>query len=299
MGAGGLGGYFGGLLARAGHEVGFVARGAHLAALREHGLRVRSVHGDFELSVRAAADPAELAPAELVLFCVKTYDTEAAARQLQGTLAPGGAVLTLQNGIGNAEQIDAILGAGTALAGAAHIESAIGEPGVIVQSSPIRRITFGELDGRRSERAERILAVLRGADIEAILTEQVQTVLWTKLLFIAAMAGLTTLTRRTLGEVLAFPPTRRLFRAVLVEGQAVAEATGVELPPNVVEEVERTAMGMAPEMRSSMQKDLERGRKLEIEALNGAIVRLGERHGVPTPVNAVIYAALTLENRDR
>lgn len=299
MGAGGLGGYFGGLLARAGHEVGFVARGAHLAALRERGLRVRSVHGDFELPVQAVHHPAELPPAELVLFCVKTYDTEAAARQLRGALAPGGAVLTLQNGIGNAEQIDAILGPGTALAGAAHIESAIGEPGEIIQSSPIRRITFGELDGRRTERAERILAALQEAGIEAILTDQVQTVLWTKLLFIAAMAGLTSLTRRTLGEVLDFPPTRRLFRAALVEGQAVAEATGVSLPDNVVEEVERTAAGMAPGMRSSMQKDLERGRKLEIEALNGAIVRLGERHGVPTPVNAVIYAALALENRDR
>ena len=144
MGAGGLGGYFGGLLAKSGQDVGFLARGEHLRALRERGLRVQSVHGDFELPVRATDRPADLGPAELVLFCVKTFDTEAAARQLHGALAPGAAVVTLQNGLGNAEQIDAILGAGTTLPGAAHIESAIEAAGVIVQSSPRRRITFGD-----------------------------------------------------------------------------------------------------------------------------------------------------------
>ena len=299
MGSGGLGGYFGGLLARAGHDVGFVARGEHLRALRERGLRVQSVHGDFELPVRASESPSDLGPADLVLFTVKTYDTESAARQLAGAVAPSGAVMTLQNGLGNAETIDAILGPGATLPAAAHIESAIGEPGLIVQSSPRRRITFGEADGRRSERAERTLEALQSAEIEAILTADIQRVLWEKFLFISAMAGLTSLTRRTLGEVLGFAPTRALFGGALAEGEAVARAARVDLPTSIVQDIERTAESMAPSMRSSMQKDLERGRKLEIEALNGMLVRLGRQHGVPTPVNHVIYAVLALENEGR
>lgn len=300
MGSGGLGGYFGGLLARAGQEVGFVARGEHLRALRERGLRVQSVHGDFELrDVRTAESPAELGPAELVVFCVKTFDTDSAARQLRGALAPGAAVLTLQNGLGNAEKIDEVLGAGAAMPGAAHIESAIGQPGLIVQSSPRRRITFGESDGRRSERAERILAALQAAEIEAILSDNVRRVIWEKLIFITAMAGLTSLTRRTLGEVLGFEPMRALFRAALEEGAALATAERVGLPESVVQDVEETAATMAPTMRSSMQKDLERGRKMEIEALNGILVRLGRQHGLPTPVHSVIYAVLALENQGR
>jgi 2-dehydropantoate 2-reductase len=300
MGSGGLGGYFGGLLAKSGQAVGFVARGEHLRALRERGLRVQSVHGDRELrDVRAAESPAELGPAELVLFCVKTFDTESAARQLRGGLAPDAAVLTLQNGLGNAEKIDEVLEAGTAMPGAAHIESAIGEPGLIVQSSPRRRITFGESDGRRSERAERILAALQAAEIEAILSEDVRRVIWEKFIFITAMAGLTSLTRRTLGEVLGFEPTRALFHGALEEGAALANAEGVGLPESVVQDVEQTAATMAPAMRSSMQKDLERGRKMEIEALNGIIVRLGRQHGIPTPVNSAIHAVLALENQGR
>jgi 2-dehydropantoate 2-reductase len=299
MGSGGTGGYFGGLLARAGQEVGFVARGEHLRALRERGLRVQSVHDDFELPVRAAESPAELGPADVVLFCVKTYDTESAAKQLSGTLAPGGAVLTIQNGLGNAEQIDAILGHGTTVPAAAHIESAIGEPGQIVQSSPLRRITFGEADGRRSARAERILAVLQSSEIDAVLTNQIQRVLWQKFIFITAMAGLTSLTRRTLGEVLSFGPTRAMFRAALEEGATLAAAEKVGLAASVVDDLERAGQSLAPSMRSSMQKDLERGRPLEIEALNGVAVRLGQRHALPTPVNSAIYAVLALENRGR
>jgi len=299
MGSGGLGGYFGGLLARAGHEVGFVARGEHLQVLRERGLRVQSFHGDFEIPVRAAESPSDLAPADLVLFTVKTYDTESAARQLAGAVASDGAVMSLQNGLGHAEAIDGVLGPGAAIPAAAHIESAIGEPGLIVQSSPRRRITFGEADGRRSERAARILEALQSAEIEAILSADIQRVLWEKFLFITAMAGLTSVTRRTLGEILGFGPTRALFHEALAEGAALARAAGVDVPVSIVEDIEGTAETMAPAMRSSMQKDLERGRKMEVEALNGMLVRLGRQHAVPTPVNDAIYAVLALENEGR
>jgi len=182
---------------------------------------------------------------------------------------------------------------------AAHIESAIGEPGLIVQSSPLRRITFGEADGRRSERAERILAALQAAEIEAVLTDQVRQVIWQKFIFITALAGMTSLTRRTVGDVLGFEPTRALFHGALEEGAALAQAEGVGLPETVVEAIEQMASGLAPTMRSSMQKDLELGRKMEIEALNGMVVHLGQRHTIPTPVNSAIYAVLALENLKR
>jgi 2-dehydropantoate 2-reductase len=299
MGSGGLGGYFGGLLAKSGQQVSFLARGAHLQALQERGLRVTSVNGDFELEVRAAETVAELGPADLVLFCVKSYDTEAAAGLLQGALAPGGAVLTLQNGIGNAEQIDAVLGKGTTLPGSAQIESAIGEPGLIIQSSLRRRITFGEADGRRSERAERILELLTAAEIETILSDDIQRVLWEKFIFITAMAGLSSLTGATLGDMLGYEPTRALFRAAVEEAAAVGRAAGVRLSDSVVDETLQLASSMLPTMRSSMQKDLEAGRRLEVEALNGMVARLGRQHALPTPINDVIYAVLGLANRER
>ena len=167
------------------------------------------------------------------------------------------------------------------------------------ESSPRRRITFGELDGRRSRRVERILAAFQAAEIDAIVADDIRRVIWEKFVFITAMAGLTSLTRRTLGEVLGFAPTHALFRGALEEGAALARAEGVALAPSVVDDVEQTAATMAPTMRSSMQKDLERGRKLEVEALNGVAVRLGRRHGIPTPVNDAIYAVLALENQGR
>jgi 2-dehydropantoate 2-reductase len=299
VGTGGLGGYFGGLLARSGQEVGFLARGEHLRALQERGLRVRSVNGDFELPVRAAARPAELGLADLALFCVKSFDTEATARLLVGALAPGGSVLTLQNGIGNAEQIDAILGAGTTLPGSAQIESAIGEPGEIVQSSLRRRITFGEADGRRSERAERIYQMLAAAEIETLLSDDIQRVLWDKFIFITAMAGLSSLSRGPLGDLLGYEPTRALFRSAVEEAAAVGRAAGVGLKDSAVDDTLELAASMLPSMRSSMQKDLEAGRRLEVEALNGMVARLGRQYGVATPINDVIYAVLGLANRDR
>ena len=297
IGAGGVGGYFGGLLAKSGQDVRFLARGEHLRALRERGLRVRSVHGDFELpSVHATDRPEELGQADLVLFTVKTYDTERAAAQVRPAVRPGTAVLTFQNGVDNPERIDHVLGAGTAMGGTVHIETTIAEPGVIAQTSPMRRVVFGEMDGRRTERAERVRAAFDAAGLEPTLSDNIRKALWEKFLFIVGMSGLTTLTRSPVGEVLAVPELREMLAQAFAETAAVARAERVELDPDPVGRMMAFAHNLKPSMKSSMQRDLERGRRLEVESINGTVARLGAKQGIPTPVNACIYACLKLED---
>jgi 2-dehydropantoate 2-reductase len=297
IGAGGVGGYFGGLLQKSGQDVAFLARGEHLRALRERGLRVRSVHGDFELpSVRATDRPEKLGQADLVLFTVKTYDTESAAAQIRPAVGPNTAVLTFQNGVDNPERIDRVLGAGTAMGGTVHIETTIAEPGVIAQTSPMRRVALGELNGRPSERAERARDAFQSAGLEATLSDNIRKALWEKFLFIVGMSGLSTLTRSPVGVVLAVPEVREMLAQAFGETAAVAEAEGVALDPDPVGRMMAFAQNLKPGMKSSMQRDLERGRRLEVESINGTVVRLGRAHGIPTPVNACIYACLTLED---
>jgi 2-dehydropantoate 2-reductase len=297
IGAGGVGGYFGGLLQKSGQDVAFLARGEHLRALQERGLRVRSVHGDFELpSVRATDRPDKLGQPDLVLFTVKTYDTERAAAQIRPAVGPNTAVLTFQNGVDNPERIDRVLGAGTAMGGTVHIETTIAEPGVIAQTSPIRRVALGELDGRPSERAERARDAFQAAGLEATLSDNIRKALWEKFLFIVGMSGLSTLTRSPVGIVLAVPEVREMLAQAFAETAAVAEAEGVALDPDPVGRMMAFAQNLKPSMKSSMQRDLERGRRLEVESINGTVVRLGRAHGIPTPVNACIYACLKLED---
>jgi 2-dehydropantoate 2-reductase len=298
IGAGGVGGYLGGLLARSGQEVGFVARGEHLRALRERGLRVRSVHGDFDLpTVRATDRAEELGQADLVLFTVKTYDTDSAAEAIRPIVRPGTAVLTFQNGVENPERIDRVLGPGTAMGGTVHIETTIAEPGVIAQTSPMRRVVFGELDGRRTERAERVLAAFGAAGLDATLTHDIRKALWEKFLFIGAMSGVTTLARANVGELLAVPELRQMIADAIGETAAVAVAEGIDLGPDPVGRMMTFADSLLPSMTSSMRRDLDRGRRLEVESINGTIVRLGRKHGVATPINTCIYACLKLEDR--
>lgn len=298
IGAGGVGGYFGGLLARSGQEVGFLARGEHLRALRERGLRVRSVHGDFELPTVCVTDRAEeLGQADLVLFTVKTYDTDSAAEAIRPIVRPGTAVLTFQNGVDNTERIDRVLGPGTAMGGTVHIETTIAEPGLIAQTSPMRRVVLGEMDGRRTERAERILDAFGAAGLDATLADDIRKALWEKFLFITGMSGMTTLTRSNVGEMLAVPEVRELIEGATGETAAVAAAEGIDLGPDPVGRLMSFVQGLKPTMTSSMKRDLDRGRRLEVESINGTVVRLGRAHGIATPVNACIYACLKLEDR--
>jgi 2-dehydropantoate 2-reductase len=292
MGTGGIGGYYGALLARAGHEVFCVARGEHLRAIQEQGLRVESAVGEFTVRPRASADPAAIGLVDLVLFGVKTYDTGAAARAMKPMVGEGTAILTLQNGVDSAERIAAAVGPGRVLPGAAFIFANIAGPGLIRQTAGPRKIVFGEVEGARSPRAEAILAALRGAEINAEVTDQIVRVLWEKWAYICAQGGVTAVTRLPLGEIRACQETWLLYRGIIEEIAAVAAARRVSLSPGVVETILAQAAKLEPHARSSMYNDLAAGRRLEVEALNGTVVRYGREAGVPTPLNMAIYAAL-------
>jgi 2-dehydropantoate 2-reductase len=282
-------------MARAGQDVGFVARGPHLQALQTQGLRDQSVKsGDFQLPVRASSNPADLGEADLILFCVKSYDTTSAAESIRNVMKPDTAVISLQNGVDNEEAIDAVLGPGHVMGGAAYIESTISEPGVIAQMSGICRLAFGELNGQRSERAARFDEAFRSAEIDAVWAEDINQTLWLKFMFISAMAGLTTLTNQSIGPIVQCPESATVLRAVIDEVAAVGRAAGVNIPDKAVDQTYAMAVNAPGTMKSSMQRDMERGRSIEIEALNGAVVRIGARYGGPTPVNSTVYGCIAM-----
>ena len=292
IGTGGIGGYYGALLAGAGHEVFCLARGEHLRAIQERGLRVESVVGALTVRPRATADPGAIGPVDLALFAVKTYDTHEAAHSMRPMVGEGTTILTLQNGVDSAERIAAAVGPGRVLPGAAFIFSHIAAPGLIRQTAGPRKIVFGELDGARSPRAEALLAACRAAEMNVELTDQIARVLWEKWAYICAQGGLTALTRLPLGDIRACGETWALYRGVIEEIVGVAAARGIALSPGVVDGILGQASKLEPHARSSMYNDLAAGRRLEIEALNGTVVRYGSEAGVLTPLNLAIYASL-------
>jgi 2-dehydropantoate 2-reductase len=292
VGAGGVGGYFGGKLARAGEDVTLVARGAHLDALRSRGLTVRSsIEGEWQAPVTPVESVAGLPRADAVIIAVKSFDTDAAVESIRSVVGADTPVLTLQNGVDNEDRIDALLGPGHALGGVAYIFATIAEPGVI-EHRFLGRVTLGELDGSVSARAERLRAVFDKAAVPVELSTTIQRKLWEKYLLINAQAGMTALTRSPIGVVRGLPATCRMYRAIVEEGAALARAAKVDLPPDIVDTIMASVSGMAPETVSSMYHDLLGGKRLEIEALHGYAARLGERHGVPTPAISAVYAAL-------
>lgn len=292
MGAGGVGGYFGAKLARGGHEVAVVARGAHLEAIRRDGLRVRSsAEGDFVARPAAVDDLHGQAPADAVLLCVKGFDTEAALDELRPVVRPAIPVLSLQNGVSSAAIVDRALGPGHAVGGAAYVFAFREGPGVIVHQLA-GWIAFGELDGRISARAEALRDALTGAGIPVDLTATIGRVLWEKYLFIGAQAGISALTRSPSGVFRAIPECWAMYRAIVEELAALGRAEGVDLADDVVERTMMAASALPAEAQSSMAHDLAAGRRLELEALHGHAVRLGEHHGIPTPATRAVHAAL-------
>jgi 2-dehydropantoate 2-reductase len=295
VGAGGVGGYFGARLAAGGEDVWFVARGAHLVAMRTDGLRVRSIFGDLALrsvETRVTDDPASIGPVDVVLFAVKSYDTETAAAATVPLIGSETAVVSLQNGIDNEEKIAAIIGPGHVVGGAAYIFAGIGEPGEIRHTGGPARLVFGELDGRTTARLEAFLAACRRAGIDADLVPDIDVALWTKYAFICAQAGLTAATGSPIGTIRECPPTWALFEAVLAEAVAVGRAEGVPLADELVERQLATAANLAPGMFSSLYNDLVGGRRMELEALLGELARRAAKLGVPAPVTSTLYAVL-------
>src|ERR671917_2552802 len=247
IGAGGTGGYFGGLLARAGEDVTFVARGANLQALRSRGLTLESrLAGSFTVAVQATDEPSEVGPVDLVLFCVKTYDTDAAARSIRPLIRPSTMVLSLQNGVDNEERIARAAGHPAGLGAAAYVVSAIKAPGVVAHTAGPGKIVLGELGGGTSERANRLGETLRGAGIVAEGDPDISVVLWQKVLFICAFSGVTAVTRLPIGTVLADPATHDHFRGTSEEVEAIARAGGIALPADCVEQAMTQAAAVEP-----------------------------------------------------
>jgi 2-dehydropantoate 2-reductase len=295
LGAGGLGGYFGARLAAAGNDVAFVARGAHLAAIREHGLVVESARGDLHLrEVVATDDPASLAPADIVLFTVKLWDTETAAETVKPLLRPGTGVISFQNGVHKEAVLSRILGADAVIGGTAQIGVAIARPGVLAHVGTMARLTFGELDGKPSARTQAFYDACVAAGIDTELTDDINLKLWEKFVFLIAMAGATASMRSRLGPIRANPQTRAFLIDLMREADAVGRALGVALPANYLETRTKAIEALPAEMTASMQGDLSRGNKLEVRWLNGKVVELGAQVGVPTPLNRAVCDVLAL-----
>ena len=292
MGAGGVGGYFGGMLANAGHNVIFIARGDHLRTIKSSGLRVVHHGGEFTVAAKVTDAPETVGPVDLVLFCVKAYDTEPAIAALGPMVGLDTSVLTLQNGVDSYRVIGEALGKEKALPGAAYVESRIDSPGVVVQTGEVARLVFGEVSGQETTRVRKINAALREAGINAEVSEDVLKALWTKFLFITAVAGLTSACRSRLSSLMEEPQYRELLVAAMKEIESVGRAHGVNLDSDVVQQTMMYVEGAVKDITASMHLDLERGRRLELEIFNGAVVRLGEEVGVETPVNRLLYLIL-------
>ena len=295
IGVGGIGGPYGASLAKAGAEVTFVARGAHLAAMREHGLRVEGDRGETQIRpARATDDIASIGPVDYVLFCVKLWDVESAGAQLRPLIGPQTAVVALQNGVDAADRLALILGPEAVMGGTAFVTGSIVAPGIVRQTGAYQEMTFGELDGRTSARGERLRELCRAAGFEGILSPDVRVPIWQKFLLLVPLCGLNALTRVPLGKWRADPDLLALFDAVLHETEAVGRAEGVNLPPDSAARTAATMRSMPDHHMCSMGNDLMRGNRLELPWFSGKVAELGRRHGIPTPANAFIYTALKL-----
>lgn len=296
MGSGGVGGFFGGRLAKAGHDVTFIARGAHLAAMREHGLTIENQpQGDIRVpGVRVTDAPASIGPVDLVIFSVKLWDTESAALQVKPIVGPETAVLSLQNGVVKDDVMRRVFGDAAVMGGVCYVATHISKPGVIHQTGTMQRIVVGEYDGRRSKRAADLHAAFLSSGVTAELSDDVRRSIWEKYVFLVGLSATTTTMRKALGPIRSNPQTRAFLQDIVREVVAVGRAHGVALPADFADN--RMAFGdtLPADMTSSMHHDLEKGNRLEVEWLSGGVVRLGAEKGIPTPCNRAVCDILAL-----
>jgi 2-dehydropantoate 2-reductase len=293
VGAGGVGGGFGAALAMAGADVTFIARGAHLAAMKSQGLKVQGARGDTHLvPTRATDDPADIGKVDIVLFCVKLWDVESAGQQIRPLIGSDTAVIPLQNGVDAADRLIPILGPGAVMGGVAQISASITGPGLIQQVGTFMRMIFGELDGRRSKRGEDFLSLCLRAGFDATLSEQILTDLWMKFILLASNASVMAATRQPIGKLRDDPDLRPIFVAAYREVVDVGRARGVALPADAVDRILDLTSHMPPAMKASMALDLDRGNRLELPWLGGKVVELGRQLGVPTPTHSMMVAML-------
>ena len=295
MGSGGVGGYFGACLARAGVETWFIARGAHLEAMQTAGLRIEEPDGSVAIqAVKATGDPVEIGPVDFALFSVKLWDTAEAGAACRPLLGAQTAVVSLQNGVNAEGELAKLLGDEHVMGGVAEIFATIEAPGLIKRVSPFARLRFGELDGRLSPRSERLAKALSVPGIEVDHSADINVALWDKFLLLIGVSATTAVTRQPIGAVREDPDTRALLEQVMTEVLAVATAKGIALADGALAERLARVDTMPAGMRAPMAHDLAHGRRLELPWLSGAVVRLGKELGVPTPANGFVYAALKL-----
>src|SRR5512136_675904 len=285
MGTGGVGGYYGGMLAKAGQDVTFIARGAHLQAIREKGLQVKSIYGDFQVSKAKATDkPADVGPVDLIIFATKTYQTDEAATAMKPMVGKKTVVVPLQNGVDAADRIGQVIGMDHMLGGATWLSAAIEAPGVISQYSEFRRIALGEFSGKTTPRLTAVYDVLKETGATVEISDNILKVLWTKFVFISSVSAMGSLTRVTFGEYRGVPEARAVLGEAIGEVAAVARARGVKLDEDILAKTQAFIDNSAPGIKPSMQRDVEAGKLSELESLIGSVMRMGAERNVPTPV---------------
>jgi 2-dehydropantoate 2-reductase len=292
VGAGGVGGYFGGRLVEAGADAAFLARGAHLDAMRAHGLRIRSPKGDVHLPrVHAVSDPNDIGPVDVVLFAVKLYDTDAALALLPPLIGRDTAVIPLQNGVDGASSVVRAVGREHAAGGTCYVSAVIEEPGVIKHTA-MDHLIFGELDGAHTPRLRQFLDACRRTNFQSTLSDNIMVDVWTKFVRLSVFSGMTAVTRSPIGVTVNDPDLLAMLKSAVAEALAVAHAKGVAVPDSMVDDVARAYAALPPQTKASMLEDLERGRRLELPWLSGAVARIGREVGVPTPIHSFITAVL-------
>ncbi|MGC2014093.1 MAG: 2-dehydropantoate 2-reductase, partial [Pseudolabrys sp.] len=294
MAAGAVGGYFGARLAAAGHDVFFIARGAHRDAIVKNGLKIESVHGDMHLAKpNVTDDPAEAGPVDIVLFAVKLWDTESAAEAARPLLGPDSRLITFQNGIDSVDRLSAVLGADRVVGGAAYIATVMASPGVIRHTSQFAILRIGRADKKPDAKLSAFVDAGKAAKLDIDLSADIQRELWQKFIFLTAMAGSTASLRSTIGPIIADPELREFFHALMEEAFAVGKAKGVALDHAYIDERMNFLVNkIEPGMRASMAHDLERGNRLELDWLAGKVRALGREFGIPTPASDTVYTVL-------
>ncbi len=296
VGSGAVGGYFGAKLARNGQDVTFIARGAHLDAIRRDGLRIRSPKlGDFVVRAAAESDPAKVGPVDVVLFTVKAYDNPVALRLLPPLMGPESVVLTLQNGVDSVDEVAGAVGESHVLGGTTYVATALESPGVITQTGEHRSIIFGEVFkdwGRISPRVQEIAGVMAPADILVTAVEDGRVPIWDKFVYLAPFAGFTGAARLPIGGIWNDPQVQEMFYAAAQEIATLAAAEGVRISSDRFERLTEYMNSIPPSTRSSLLIDLEMGKRIEVEALQGAAVRRAAKHGIAMPVISTLYAVL-------
>ena len=293
MAAGAVGGYFGGRMAAAGHDVAFIARGVHRDAIRRDGLKIESALGDLHLKrVNVTDDPTEVGPADVVLFAVKLWDTETAGEQTRPLVGPGTRVITLQNGVDSVERLAPILGDNATIGGTTHVVARIAQPGVIRHTGAMAKIRCGRLDGRPDPVLASYVEQIKTANIGITLADQMLLDIWKKFVLLSANSGMTASTRQPLGVIREDADMRAFFYKLMNETLVVGRATGVEFPSDFSAELDRLVGAFAPATKASMANDLEAGNRLELDWIAGKVVALGRKFNIPTPGHTAVYAIL-------